>query len=333
MLVGDGPPDLPSLLPHFDRYVMGGDPYNALLSKRLRLYGLTRQSLRRCINQCDGTRLSAKDVALVSIFSRLYDSLCHYSGTGSWEECAAAVAPKFIALRCLLESSEVVAHRDVRRATRQLMESILAFPLLGRPKSLAASSCGFLDQIQCYWAKFPFSCCQLVLRDIVTRRSRASSSDLIAQVDHNYTFIGPAPRYLYSALMGDPESVVLHRQVLSDLCIIRNHFAESLGVDHTLYAVQINPCDWQHFIRARLGFPASSRIRLGMRAGAISPLASSRTNKSSLEETMIRWRFSVLRQNVLVLFSDHPPRLATVEDFKMHCKSFLNAFKGLLNAL
>ena len=117
------------------------------------------------------------------------------------------------------------------------MESILAFPLLGRPKSSAGSSCGFQDKIQCYWAKFPFSCCQLVLQDIVTRRSRASSSDLIAQVDHNYTFIGPAPRYLYSALKGDPKSVVLHRQVLSDLRIIRNHFAESLGVDHTLYAV------------------------------------------------------------------------------------------------
>jgi hypothetical protein len=60
------------------------------------------------------------------------------------------------------------------------------------------------------------------------------------------------------------DSVVLHRQVLSNLRIIRNHFAESSGVDHNLYAVQINPCDRQHFIRARIGFPESGRIRLEM---------------------------------------------------------------------
>ena len=133
MLFGEGPPDLPSLLPHFDSYVTGGDPYNALLSTRLRLYRLTRQSPRRCFNHCDGTRLGALDVPLVPILSSLYDSLCCCCVTGIRGECAAAVAPKIIALRDLVQrqvhnlaylSSEGVAPRNVRLPCLPLETSV-----------------------------------------------------------------------------------------------------------------------------------------------------------------------------------------------------------------
>ena len=109
------------------------------------------------------------------------------------------------------------------------MQAILTFPLLGRPSYVRRKQGRFLDSLHCYWGKFLFACATFL----------AAPEENLREVDHRYTFIGPAPRFFYSALGGDRGSRDFHRKCLRDLRTARDWVAEECGAQHALYNIQL----------------------------------------------------------------------------------------------
>jgi len=62
--------------------------------------------------------------------------------------------------------------------------------------------------------------------------------DVLDEVDGRFSFIGPAPSFLYAALKGNRLDKKLHAEVLLDLRRVRNFVSQKFGVVHTLYAHQ-----------------------------------------------------------------------------------------------
>ena len=304
------------------QYINGVEQrYADALGDRLRLYGLTRQSARRWINFNDGTRLSSPGCERVAVFSRgglslelsyprrrepkqtsqishkkingilvadwgLYDSLLHVNA--SWATCSSSFARKFLELQ---RAAEQTAGRLVRKATRRLMQTILTFPLLGRPVYVRKVGSKFLDCIHCYWAKFLFSCSTALLRSI-----SSASEDALRETDCKYSFIGPAPRFLYATFRGDRDSRQHRRKCLDDLRLVRDFVAEQFCVEHAVYNIQISPCEFQHFIKGRLQFPTEGLPSPGARGGRLSPAKAMLLNLSATEEHLLRQRFELLWQ-------------------------------------
>jgi hypothetical protein len=113
---------------------------------------------------------------------------------------------------------------------------------MGRPAQASNSMDRFEDSIQCYWAKFPFNTCLHLVLEEIPRTSRAVNVLL-----REFTFIGPAPRYFLAECRGNVKDSNLYKDTRRLLTIVDRSIAEKFGVQHSLYGVQINPCDLCHF--------------------------------------------------------------------------------------
>ena len=108
----------------------------------------------------------------------------------------------------------------------------------------------------------------------------------LQEAEAKYTFIGPAPRYFYAALRGESKRREFHRKCLGDLGLLRDFVASELKTEHALYNLQVNPCVWQHFARARIHFPEGAPA--GGSRGGLS------CNKPDLEgRGFTPWRFNL----------------------------------------
>ena len=201
---------------------------------------------------------------------------------------AAAFADQFLELRQILSSQGHQAS-EVHNSACKLMRVLLSFPLLGRP---ASSKQPFLASIHCYWAKFLFNAACQLLATLVP--------DAVAvhrEVEVLFTFIGPAPRSLYATLQSNQKSKRQHMQCLDNLREVRSWVEATFGCSHSLYNLQVSPCDWQHFIRARLTFPGYGSLPLpGSRGGSLSTTKQLLLNISNLEEELIRQREAALQR-------------------------------------
>ena len=201
---------------------------------------------------------------------------------------AAAFADQFLELRQILSSQGHQAS-EVHNSACKLMRVLLSFPLLGRP---ASSKQPFLASIHCYWAKFLFNAACQLLATLVP--------DAVAvhrKVEVLFTFIGPAPRSLYATLQSNQKSKRQHMQCLDNLREVRSWVEATFGCSHSLYNLQVSPCDWQHFIRARLTFPGDGSLPLpGSRGGSLSTTKQLLLNISNLEEELIRQREAALQR-------------------------------------
>ena len=68
---------------------------------------------------------------------------------------------------------------------------------------------------------------------------------------------------------------------------------DELGVAFTLYAIQVSPCDFQHWHRAKLSFCQEDPAvvpRPGLRGGCVSPWVRHLKQLQSMEEDGIRLR-------------------------------------------
>ena len=234
--------------------------------------------------------MERRSLTVLRFLSRgLYDSLVHVTEDGSWSECASFCAKQLLSLKVALESPPAQhAEAHVRKLTRKLMLGLLRFPLMGRPSHAGRH---FLSGIHCYWAKFPFSCICNLLHKVAN-----AQGSLLRQVDERFTFIGPAPRALFGALHGDAADQQVQLHCLQDLRQVRDWIAEEFDVQHALYNVQITPCDWQHFLRARESFPAHGAPLAGTRGGSISATQSLLLTLALHEEEMMRARAAAMKQ-------------------------------------
>jgi hypothetical protein len=163
----------------------------------------------------------------------------------------------------------------------------LDFPLLGRPRRSQTDS--FATTVQCYWAKFPFNTVISLRLHIATDYTEAL--EYIAQ---RYTFVGPAPRYLYSTLMGNVKSSLFQGLSLSALRTVQSAVFEKFGIRHHLYTLQKNPCDLCHFAGAVYGKKDDADFRLHVRGGGESKSRHQWLMHMALENRMIRISLSFL---------------------------------------
>eukprot|EP00439_Symbiodinium_sp_Y106_P054011 s3398_g7.t1 len=258
------------------------DDYTPWLANRLRAYALSRQSLRRWFDWTDGTRLHIPNCQTIACRSRCRAVLrqsCFFSGT----------APRFLDLKRMLEHRPQQSECQVRRLTRKFMLGLLQFPLLGRPSALNKP---FLSSIHCYWSKFLFSCACNVLRKQVD-----APEELLRQVDERFTFIGPAPRALFGALRGDASNPKSHRRCLGDLRHVRDWIGAELRVQHALCNIQIAPCDFQRFVRAREAFQCAGGPAQGIHGAGFTSTRGLLLSLALCEESMLQARAVAVMQH------------------------------------
>ena len=94
--------------------------------------------------------------------------------------------------------------------------------------------------------KFIFSSLLCLLEEVAGEPGAA----VINTLGQEYTFIGPAPRYLFAGLLGNAASTKCQRPVLGVLRNSQREVAQKFGVRHWLYNLQICPCDFCHFALA-----------------------------------------------------------------------------------
>lgn len=274
----------------FVEFILGEvSTYSPVLYKQLKLYALTRETCRRWFNWCDGTRLAECKADRLAALTRLYDSLLYVHATPIWENAAAGFAVSFHRVLEHFECEGPQQPSAVRKSVRKMMHATLCFDLLGRSKYARKSSYSFLSGVHCYWGKFLFSCCCLLVRRIHVGRD-----ELMEYVDGAFTFVGPAPRWLYATWAGRRNGRHQQRAVLGYLRILRSWVRKQFGVTHPLYNLQVNPCDWQHWIRARFPFDDVNKPRTelttGIRGGSVSDWKSQLLNSSWREEQNIAER-------------------------------------------
>ena len=219
----------------------------------------------------------------------LYDSLLHVTESGAWASCASACAKRFLDLKRMLEHRPQQSECQVRRLTRKFMLGLLQFPLLGRPSALNKP---FLSSIHCYWSKFLFSCACNVLRKQVD-----APEELLRQVDERFTFIGPAPRALFGALRGDASNPKSHRRCLGDLRHVRDWIGAELRVQHALCNIQIAPCDFQRFVRAREAFQCAGGPAQGIHGAGFTSTRGLLLSLALCEESMLQARAVAVMQH------------------------------------
>ena len=122
------------------------------------------------------------------------------------------------------------------------MASLLAFALLGRPAAASNADLPFEDKVQCYWAKFPASVSLCALHE-----DPHCSTIVVEELAKKYTFVGPAPRYLTAELLGGVGKRSLQVRSFTVLRGLRDAVEEKFKVQHWLYSLQVNPCDFCHF--------------------------------------------------------------------------------------
>ena len=234
-----------SVLETLQQFLCGTlDSYSSALLDRLQLYALTRQSARRWFAWGDGSRMQCRDAERVAAFSRSFDSLIHvHKTTCGWERAAGRFAKYFGQLVTVLQAADVPS-TELRKCIRKVMRSLLSFELVGRPRLF--NSAKFKDAIHCYWSKFLFACCGLILRTFCP-----APDARLAEFDLKFSFIGPAPRIFLATVQGDPRNQTYHRQCLADLRTIRVWVQQTFQVQHTLYAIQVVFCSWQRYLVAR----------------------------------------------------------------------------------
>ena len=131
--------------------------------------------------------------------SRCFDSLIHVhklDDDWSWYACAVHTARCFWALWAMVCDQECRLEQ-IDNLAKELMFSLLRWPLMGRPSVARNTRRDFEMDIHCYWAKFPFNTSlQLLLRELPAHQA------VIKHLLKEYTFIGPAPRYLLAELKG-----------------------------------------------------------------------------------------------------------------------------------
>jgi hypothetical protein len=203
----------------------------------LKYYVLTRSAAKVWFNFLDGMRLCDNDAPVLASDSRMWDSLVHV--LPAWFLCAGEAATKLLALHVSMSQSK----GDIDQATRELMLSLLKFPLMGRPRRPHADL--FLDSVHCYWSKFPFNVCTAWLFKV-----GPNVADPAMHVALHYSFIGPAPRFMHAELMGNVKSSMYKDMVLHLLQELQQHVKMQFRVDHWLYSLQVNPCDFCHFAGA-----------------------------------------------------------------------------------
>ena len=262
------------------------ETYVPQLLDRLKFYALTRTSLSHYFNSSDGQRMcwhKAEECPKYASCSRCFDSLIHVhtlETDWNWFSCARHTAEAMRSLWRAVSSGE-----PCDELTRALMFSFLRFPLMGRPRLARDDRRDFAADIHCYWAKFPFNVClQLLLRELPSQRD--ATECLLAQ----YSFIGPAPRYLLATLKGDVGDKLLYKSTLEALQKLQSLVQQAFGVSHAMYSLQINPCDLCHFVTLmrpdkpdRVVEPAGFA-----RAGSISSSRLSLLNSALIESKLIK---------------------------------------------
>ena len=108
---------------------------------------------------------------------------------------------------------------------------------MGRPAARSAHACGY----NCYWAKFPLSAISNLLGHT------CEDHPLVSKLVARFSFIGPAPRYLYAKLRGDLKAKKYHNETLRILGRVQRALEKRFGISLSRYAVQVNPCDFCHF--------------------------------------------------------------------------------------
>ena len=118
----------------------------------------------------------------------------------------------------------------------------------------------------------------------------------MSHLSNTFTFVGPAPRYMIAELMGNVKDGTFYLKAPSSLNLVREAILQQFGVDHTSYAVQVNPCDLCHFCTLMrpdklLGDAnmAADPSTYG-RAGSISLSRLSLLNLARVEEENIKMR-------------------------------------------
>ena len=104
-----------------------------------------------------------------------------------------------------------------------------------------------------------------------------------------YTFIGPAPRYLLAELKGGVTVKSLYKSTWDSLRVLQAAVVETFGVSHAMYNLQINPCDFCHFatlmrpdLEQRVVDPTGFA-----RAGVVSPTRQALMNTARVERQLI----------------------------------------------
>ncbi len=172
---------------------------------------------------------------------------------------------------------------DVELATKEFMSSLLHFPLMGRPRRPHDEL--FTESLHCYWAKFPFNVCTAWLFKVGQH-----VADAALHVVLRYTFIGPAPRFMHAELLGDVKSVMHRGMVLRLLQELQQHVKMQFQIDHWIYALQVNPCDFCHFAGAmhRIQHRDTHDFRFHSRGKGMTAIRQQLLTTLKLENSQIR---------------------------------------------
>ena len=281
-------------------YISGQtDSYLPALLDRLIFYAQTRSSVRRWYNTSDGKHMCWQDSQECVAYAyncRAFDALIHVHTIAdalNWFHCSREVSKRYSFLRSHLQDLPCdgmalpeFAWTQLDELVCSLMYGLLRFPLMGRP---SASHEVFESAIQCYWGKFPLnSLFSLLCKQVGTKEF------VVSDILKRYTFIGSAPRYLCAELLGDINERRYYRRSLEFLRQVRDAVENKFRVSHTVYTIQISPCDLSHF--STLIRPDDDESRDGFktdpcffaRAGNLSVQRVQLLNEASLEERIIR---------------------------------------------
>ena len=209
------------------------------------------------------------------------------------QACAAVAGQHGESSTNLMESNTPLCHLPEVKL-QNYMIALLRFPLLGRPTAASNSSLSFEDKIQCYWAKFPTSVSLCALHED-TRCSKTIVEDLARK----YTFVGPAPRFLTAELLGGCGVRKLQVQSLEFLRTLRDAVSKKFQVQHWLYSLQVNPCDFCHFASALQDKDAGHSFCNHARSHGCTSMHSLRWTMLKQEDELVKCKLSRLHGTFL----------------------------------